>query len=137
MKHEISVKTYRGQNGIVVLPHLVSGYSRCAFRCVARAVAQLIGDKRNCWCRFTVERSNSTLRTVKPLADVSTVSHALLCFELFRSHKRSGVYLGAAIAAGRVVLVLFVMRHLCVNCSRLEENSTGCSGLATGWSDRT
>jgi hypothetical protein len=88
-------------------------------------MAQLIGDKRNSWLRFTVERSNSTLRTVKPLADVSTIPHALLCFELFRLDKRPGIYPGTAIAAARVAHVVFVMRHLCIICSCPEENSTG------------
>jgi hypothetical protein len=99
-------------------------------------VAQFIGNKRNSWPRLTVEHSNSAPHTVKPLADVSPISYAILRFELFRSHKRSGVHLGTAIAAARVALVSFVMRHLCTICSPPEENSTGCSGLTFGWSDR-
>jgi hypothetical protein len=55
---EISIRTYSGQDCVVVLPDLVSGYSRGAFRPVARIVAQLIGNKRNSWLRFTIERSN-------------------------------------------------------------------------------
>jgi hypothetical protein len=67
--------------------------ARCAFRGVARTVAQFIGNERNSWPRLTVEHSNSAPYTVKPLADVSPISYAILRFELFRSHKRQGYIL--------------------------------------------
>jgi hypothetical protein len=121
---EISVATHRRQDCLVVLPHLVSGDGRCAFRSVASTVAELLGNKRNRRLRFTDERANSTLVAVKPLADLSTISHAILRFELFGPHKRPGVYPGPAIAAGGAAHVCCVMRDLHIIRSRSETNST-------------
>jgi hypothetical protein len=133
---EISFRSHSGQDGIVVLFDLVSGYSRGALRPIARIVAQLIRNKRNCWLRFTFERSTRTLHTVKPLADAALISYAVLCFELFRSHQRPRVYLDTAVATERVIHVPLVMRRLCRICARSEAISTACSRLTIGWSDR-
>jgi hypothetical protein len=136
--HLRSVRTVAGvlgkaaSYGIAATPRR----STSALRPVARPVVQLPGNKRYCRLRSTIERPNRILCIVKPLADVSTISYAILCFEFFRSHQRSKVYLGAAIAAAGVAHVFAVMRHLCIIGSSIEENSTGSAGLTFGSTDR-